>query len=224
VTVRVALFDLDGTISDSAPGILGSLRLAFDDLGIPHLDAVTERRLLGPPFSESLPPLIGAARIDAVIERYRTHYAIRQFDTRAYDGIEEVLADLRRRGVTLAVATSKPEFHAVPIVEHLGLDGYFLTIGGDTLGGTRSTKARVIAEVLDRLGAPEPRTVVMVGDRLHDVAGAHAHRIPCLGAEWGYGGPAELRAAGADELFAVPADLLAAHGRLFRPDDDAPAA
>jgi phosphoglycolate phosphatase len=224
VTVRIALFDLDGTLSDSASGILGSLRLAFDDLGIPRLDPVIERRLLGPPFCESLPPLIGADRIDAVIERYRTHYARRQFDTRTYDGIEDVLADLRRRGVTLAVATSKPEFHAVPIVQHLGLGRYFATIGGDTLDGTRATKALVIAEVLQRLGTPDSGSVIMVGDRVHDVAGAHAHGIPCLGAEWGYGAPGELRAAGADELFAVPSDLLAAHGRLFRQDDDAPAA
>ena len=100
-----------------------------------------------------------------------------------------------------------------PIVEHLGIAEYFATVGGDALDGSRDTKAKVIAEALRRLGSPEPGDVLMLGDRSHDVEGARAHGIGCLGAGWGYGVPGEL--ADAVEVFATPLELLASHQRLF---------
>lgn len=221
MTVGTVLIDMDGTLSDSAPGILGSLRRALDDLGLPRIDGAVERSVLGPPFAESLPPLVGADHVDAVIERYRTHYATGMFDTRPYDGVADVLADLRPRGITLAVATSKPEFYAVPIVEHLGMAGMFATIGGDALDGSLATKALVIGEVLHRLGDPDPDTVLMIGDRAHDVVGARAHGVDCLGAGWGYGAPGELATAGALDVFERPAQLRAALDRLLQRLDDA---
>jgi phosphoglycolate phosphatase len=115
----VVLFDLDGTLSDSAPGILSSLRHAFAVNGLPPMHADIERAILGPPFYESLPPLIGDADLTSVIAAYREHYgAAGMFDTQPYEGIREVLSVLRERGVRLAVATSKPEYYAVPIVDH----------------------------------------------------------------------------------------------------------
>jgi phosphoglycolate phosphatase len=209
----VVLFDLDGTLSDSAPGILGALRHAFAVNGLPPLDPRTERTLLGPPFYESLPPLIGEQELDGVIDAYREHYGGGgMFETTAYDGIPDALATLRTSGLRLAVATSKPEHYAVPIVEHLGLAEYFETIGGDELDGSLGTKALVIGKVLQRLGSPDARTVVMVGDREHDVAGARAHGISCIGAGWGYATPDELEQAGAAPMCAAPADLLPALG------------
>ena len=213
VNVQTVLIDLDGTLSNSAPGILASLRQAFADVGVPPLDAATERSLLGPPFYESLPPLVGTDRVAAIIDAYRRHYDTAMFDTTVYDGMIDVLADLRAQDVTLGVATSKPEYYAVPIVEHLGIAEYFATVAGDALGGSRDSKAKVIAEALRRLGSPEPGDVLMLGDRSHDVEGARAHSIDCLGAGWGYGVPGEL--ADAVEVFATPLDLLASHKRLF---------
>jgi phosphoglycolate phosphatase len=208
---RVVLFDLDGTLSDSAPGILAALRHAFAANGLPPLDAHTEQALLGPPFYESLPPLIGAARLPAVVDAYRAHYgAGLMYETHVYEGIERVLAALRGAGARLAVATSKPEHYAVPIVEHLGLAGYFETVGGDELDGSLPTKALVIDKVLRRLGGPTAADVIMVGDRAHDVLGARAHGIDCVGAGWGYALPGELEQAGADPICPSPAQLLAA--------------
>jgi phosphoglycolate phosphatase len=132
-----------------------------------------------------------------------------------------VLADLRARDIALAVATSKPEAFAVPIVEHLGIAEYFTTVGGDALDGSRDTKAKVIASVLDRLGSPDPAHVLMLGDRSHDIDGARAHGIDCLGAGWGYGHPGELDAA--VEVFAAPPAMLAAHDRIFGARDAATA-
>lgn len=219
--MRALLIDLDGTLSDSAPGILSSLRRAFADVGVPPLEAETELALLGPPFYESLPPLVGADRVPAIIDRYRHYYDTAKFDTKLYDGMGEVLSDLRERGVKLAVATSKPEAYAMPIVEHLGITEYFAVIGGDALDGSRETKAKVIASVLERLDNPDPAELLMLGDRSHDVDGARAHAIGCLGAGWGYGRPGELD--GALEVFATPRDLLAQHDRLFGERDAATA-
>ncbi len=205
----VVLFDLDGTLSDSAPGILASLRHAFVVNGLPAMDSHTERAILGPPFYESLPPLIGQDNLWPVIDAYRAHYrAGAMFDTVVYDGTVEVLSAALAAGCRLAVATSKPEYYAVPIVEHLGLADYFETIGGDETDGSLPTKALVIEKVLGRLGAGDPERTVMIGDREHDVFGAREHGFGCIGAGWGYGLPGELSAAGATRVCATPAELL----------------
>lgn len=204
------LFDLDGTLSESAPGILGSLRQAFAEVGVPWVDEVTARSLLGPPFSHSLPPLVGEQNLAAVVAAYRRHYvedgALLQ--TQRYDGILELVSTLSELGIRLAVATSKPEPHAIRILRHLELADCFATIGGDTVDGRRDSKAQVIGEVLSRLGNPVAESVLMVGDRSHDVLGAAAHGVDCAGALWGYGTRAELTNAGALRLCAAPAEVL----------------
>lgn len=202
------LFDLDGTISDSARGILASLRHAFAVHGLPPLDDATGRSLLGPPFYESLPPLLGEVPLAAVHRTYKEHHdAGACFETSAYPGIGSVLRTLCATRVRLAVATSKPEYRAIQILQHLGLADCFAVIGGDTADGARGTKALVIADVLRRLGAPAPSEVLMVGDRRHDVDGARAHGIDCIGAGWGYGLDGELAAAGARTICATPDEL-----------------
>lgn len=208
------LFDLDGTLSDSAPGILAALRNAFAVNGLPPLDPHTERTLLGPPFYDSLPPLIGGTeRLPAVIAAYREHYgAGGMFDCSAYDGVHEVLEAARRAGLRLAVATSKPEHYAVQIVEYLGLAEFFGTVGGDELDGSLRTKALVIGKVLGRLGKPDGADVLVIGDREHDVMGAREHRIACVGAGWGYGAPGELERAGAAPVCARPRELIGVLG------------
>jgi len=174
------------------------------------VDSDTARSLLGPPFWHSLPPLVGEHRVDQVVASYRQHYVVggAMFDTARYDGVLETLKALAGGGYRLAVATSKPEPHASRIVAHLELDGFFQTICGDTLDGGRDSKALVVGEVLRRLGDPDPATVLMVGDRSHDVLGAAAHGLDCAGALWGYGTAAELTAAGALRLCATPSEVL----------------
>ncbi|MDQ1744655.1 MAG: phosphoglycolate phosphatase [Pseudonocardiales bacterium] len=208
--IDTVLFDLDGTLSDSAPGILASLRASFAEAGLDWVDADTARSLLGPPFWHSLPPLVGEQRVEQVVTAYRRHYVEggAMFDTSCYDGIPEVLRVLAEQGYPMAVATSKPEPHASRIVAHLGLTEFFTTICGDTLDGGRDSKALVVGEALRRLGGPDPDTVLMVGDRSHDVLGAAAHGVDCAGALWGYGSATELTAAGAVRLCAKPSEVL----------------
>lgn len=206
---HVVLFDLDGTLSDSAEGILGSLRAALADHGLPPLDPATERLMLGPPLYDSLPPIIGTTDLAGVIASYREHYERGggMFRSRLYDGVPELLESLRERELVLAVATSKREAQAVPIAEWLGIATYFTVVCGDTLDGARRTKALVVGEALRRLGAPDPADVLMVGDRFHDVLGAQAHGIACLGAGWGYGTDAELLEVGVRAIYRTPAAL-----------------
>ena len=205
----IVLFDLDGTVSDSGPIIVACLRLTFAELGLAPLDAKTERSLLGPPFRETLPALIGPHDVENVIALYRRHYASdgAMFQSVAYPGIEAVLRGLVAAGTRLGLATSKAEMMAAPILERLGLRDCFTHVCGDLPDGSRGAKALVVGEALRRFGDPDPNSVLMVGDRLHDVNGAAAHDIRTLGAGWGYGAPGELAGAGANEIFDHPNDL-----------------
>ncbi len=208
--ITTILFDLDGTISDSAPGIFGSMQAAFAAHEIEWLDDATARSLLGPPLRVSLPPLVGADRLDSVIAAYRHSYETQRglLDTSVYDGIAELLLGLHGRGLRLALATSKPEPLAVKVLDALGLTSWFTIVGGDTFDGARGTKALVVGDVQARLGSPTPAEVLMVGDRHHDVAGAAAHGVSCVGALWGYGDRHELESAGAWAICDHPTDLL----------------
>jgi phosphoglycolate phosphatase len=206
--VGIVLFDLDGTLADSEPGILSSLRQAFAEVGVAAMNTTQERALLGPPFWETLPPLVGADRVGDVIAAYRRFYsAAGMYDTVLYDGIVDVLDWLAARRCVLAIATSKSEHYAVAIVERLGVAARFAVICGDTLDGARGSKALVVQEALRRLGDPDPATVVMVGDRSQDVVGARSNGVPCIGASWGYGDFEELTAAGAVAVAAGPREL-----------------
>ena len=208
----VVLFDLDGTLTDSAEPILGSLAHAFAVNGLPALEPQVARSLLGPPFYESLPPLVGEELLWPVIDAYRARYATAMLDAPVYAGMAELLVALAADGRRLAVASSKPEVHVRAILAHHGLAGHFETIGGDELDGTLGTKALVIDRVLERLGRPDPGTVRMVGDRVHDVSGAREHGIATLGVRWGYALPDELEDAGVAGICEAAADLATALG------------
>jgi phosphoglycolate phosphatase len=200
--IDTVLLDLDGTLVDSAPGILSSLRAAFDELGLewPGIG----REVLGPPLYVTLPRFVGKQATPALVAAYRRHYATDGLRASPpFPGVPELLDELADTGRRLAVATSKAETYAVEIIRQQGLAGYFATVCGDTLDAARPRKADVISEALRRLGGSA--AAVMVGDRAQDVEGARAHGLDCLGAGWGYGDPGELEDAVA--VYSTPADL-----------------
>jgi HAD superfamily hydrolase (TIGR01549 family) len=187
---QLVLFDLDGTLTDSADGIVASFRHALAAVGClsPDLDdeALT-RRIVGPPMARTLESMLGG-QAEAALAAYRADYTTRGWSmNNVFDGIEDLLKDLHTRGVRLAVATSKNEVTARRILEHFGLDGYFEVIAGASSDGTRAEKADVVAHALAQL-SPLPERVLMVGDRRHDVEGAAAHGIDTVVVGWGYGG------------------------------------
>lgn len=183
------IFDLDGTLTDSARGIVSSFRYALSRVGasLPD-DPDLAARLVGPPMHQTLREMGPGERADAAIAAYRADYTTRGWVlNEVFDEIPELLADLRAAGVRLAVATSKAEPTARRILEHFGLDGHFEVIAGASLDGVRSTKAEVVAHALAQLD-PLPEHVLMVGDRVHDVHGASRHGIGTVVVDWGYGG------------------------------------
>jgi len=209
----ILLFDLDGTLCHSEPGIQASLRAALKALKYPNPTDADIRRIIGPPFTEGLPRLgIRSEDVALVIETYREHYrAEGAFLTQVFEGIPSMLKLLREREVTMAVATSKPEASAHPILDYLGLSDYFVVRAGATLDDSRSRKADVIAYALESLSARNPssehRNCLMIGDRNHDVLGAKVHGLPCVGVSYGYGDRDELLGAGAVDVVDSPAAL-----------------
>ena len=203
----VVLFDLDGTLLDSAPGVERCLRETFDHFGIAPLRPDQLRSLIGPPFSVALPAFIGDRHVDDVISYYRTLYtAGGMYEAALYPGIAFLVEGLVRTGVRLAVATSKLEAYIAPILARMGiLDCFEVRCGHDER--VRTTKALVVAEALRRLDVDDAGSVVMVGDRRHDVIGAAASGVPTVGAGWGYGAEGELAEAGATAIFDTATDL-----------------
>ncbi|ROS79049.1 HAD hydrolase-like protein [Cellulomonas sp. PhB143] len=216
---RLALLDLDGTLTDSAPGIISSMRAALVELGLPLPDDAGFRRMVGPPLAQSLTGLgVPAGRTDEVIAVYRQYFRAGGMlgGNSVFPGVPEALARLRAAGVRLAVATSKPEVFAREIVDHFDLARFLVggvdaVFGADADDGPRSSKADVIAHALAVLGASGVPTgaggAVMVGDREHDVRGAAAHGIPTVAVAWGYAEAGEVEAAGASAVVRTPAEL-----------------
>lgn len=182
------LFDLDGTLTDSADGIVASFRHALESIGATVPDGDLASRIVGPPMHHTLTSMGLGERADEAMTAYRADYTTRGWSmNRLFDGIPELLEDLKRAGVRLAVATSKAQPTAQRILTHFGMDGYFEVIAGASPDGTRAAKAEVIAYALAQLG-PLPERVLMVGDRSHDVEGACVHGIDTVVVAWGYGG------------------------------------
>lgn len=195
------LLDLDGTLTDPQEGITRSIRYALARLGLPDRDPHSLRCFIGPPLLESMRERIGLCEADArrAVAAYREYFAERGlYENAVFPGIGELLGELAAAGRRLALATSKPAVYAERILEHFGLKHHFTVIAGSNLDGTRTAKPEVIAHALGLLGcAADPARVVMVGDREHDIFGARAHGLDCIGVSYGYGPEEELRAAGA---------------------------
>lgn len=215
---QVVLFDLDGTITDSAPGINASMKVALQELGLEVPTDDVLRSFVGPRFSLALESLGHSPEVIAqVVAAYRRDYtAGRLFQTELYPGFETLVQELSTRGIRVAVATSKPQETARRIIGHFGLEKYFSGgldgVFGADLHDRIKSKAEVIAPALAALEVTPGSDVVMVGDRLHDVEGAAANGIACIGVSWGYAAPGELEQAGAvmvvDEMTQLANALL----------------
>lgn len=216
------LLDLDGTISDSAPGIARSLQYAFGACGYAPPTDEAVRTVIGPPFEVGLPTLgIAVDDLERVVAAYRVRYEdIGLFENTVYPGIADMLEQLAVAGHILSIATAKPEPTAMRIIEHFGFSDYFAVQAGAShgVGFGRRTKAQVIDHALIQLQLTptDLGAVVMVGDRDHDVEGAHLNGIDCIGVTWGFGSAEELRGAGAAVLVDTPAEVAAAVLATYR--------
>ena len=199
------LFDLDGTITESGPGITASVAYALEKLGVPAGDPALLNRFVGPPLAESFMKFYGLSQEEAKlgVSYYREYFLEKGiFNNRVYPGLLESLEKLSRAGKILAVATSKPEPHAKRIAEHFGFARYFKEIYGAGLDGTRLQKWEVIRYALKELGlsGQDLEKVLMIGDREHDILGAKKNGLASMGVLYGYGDLRELQEAGADYI------------------------
>ena len=203
-------FDLDGTLTDSAPGITRCLAHAFERIGAPVPAESELRACIGPPLDHTFRRLLSRDD-DALVERaiglYRERFlTLGMYENAVYSGIPETLARLAAEGRRLFVVTAKPERFAREIVRHFALGEFFEAVYGPSEDGVLHDKAELIAHALreERLA---PGDVAMVGDRAHDVLGARACGVAAIGALWGYGSHAELTEAGAHALAEAPAGV-----------------
>lgn len=211
------LFDLDGTLTDSRPGIITSIQHALAENGLPVPAAEDLLWCIGPPILESFRKLVGPDSphlFESTVLKYRERYgAVGLFENAVYPEIEDALIELRALGHTLHVATSKATVYAQPIIDHFGLATYFVSVNGSELDGTRANKAELIAHILERENIL-PADVIMIGDREHDMLGAKANGLPAIGVLWGYGSGGELMESGADACVRLPHLLTEMIGSL----------
>lgn len=218
--VTTAVFDLDGALIDSDPIISACLRTAFAEMGLPHVTPERLRAVVGPPLTEGIRAILAEngrdlALTQACVARYRELFReAAPNKTPLQAGIARMLQRLGGR-VTLGIATSKPRELALPILAGLGLVDMFTVIAGPELDTPAESKGQTLNRALEQLGLateiPVDRArTIMVGDRKHDVAGAHAAGVFAVAVTWGYGSREELAEAGADAIFDAPEALTAA--------------
>lgn len=204
-------FDLDGTLTDSQEGILNSFRNLFAHYGLEVPDYNTLCTFIGPPLAKTMTESFGFTGQQALdsIKVFRSYYDTKGYmENRLYDGIENLLIELKKRGIRLSVATSKPEVTAKMIIRHFNLEKYFDFVCGSGADESRSKKSEVIEYALKSNGISDLSKVLMVGDRKYDVEGARTAGLKCAGVLFGYGSRRELEEAGADFIAEKPADIV----------------
>lgn len=211
MSYRYCLFDLDGTLMDPGMGITNSVMYALKKFDIIVSDREKLYPFIGPPLLESFQKYydFSASQANEAIEYYREYFrAGGIFENTVYEGIPEMLRELKRRGVYVALSTSKPYEFALEILKHFDLYQYFDYLGAATMDGRISRKEDVIHHLLDDLEIEDKSCVLMVGDRDQDINGAKANDLASAGVLWGYGSFDELQDAGADYLLEQPGELL----------------
>ncbi|MBQ7430047.1 MAG: HAD hydrolase-like protein [Butyrivibrio sp.] len=203
--LKYVLFDLDGTLTESGPGIMNAAKIALNHFGIEENKVENLHKFVGPPLTESFGQRYGMNEADTqeAIAVFRKYYNITGiYENSVFEGIQEMLQQLKRNGLLLSIASSKPRPMIDIVVDHFDIRKYFDVIVGCELDGTRSQKKEVVDEVIRLFGELSGDDAVlehsiMVGDRMYDVNGARECGLECIGVTYGYGTRQELQEAGA---------------------------
>lgn len=209
---EILFFDLDGTLTDSMLGITRAVQYALKHYGITVEDLKELQPFVGPPLHESFQEYFHFSEKDSheAVFVFREYYNAKGWmENRPYDGIEEMLKMLLDAGKTMIVATSKPESMAKQVLTHFHLADYFQFIGGASSDSLRVNKDDVIRYVMEscKLTEADRPSIVMVGDRRHDILGAHKAGLEAVGVLYGYGSREELSLAGADWIAGTVKEL-----------------
>ncbi len=207
----IVLFDLDGTLTDPGEGITNSVAYALKKFNIIVKDKTELYSFIGPPLIDSFMKCYGMSYDDGLkaVEYYREYFSVTGiFENKVFDDIPELLDKIKKSGRKIALATSKPEQYAVRILDHFNLTKYFDFVGAATMDETRSKKSDVIKYTLDNLGVTNNSTVVMVGDRHHDIEGANQNGLDSIGVLFGYGDREELENADATYIVETVNEII----------------
>ena len=206
------LFDLDGTISESAPGIIKAVRYGLAAVGVDENDADNLNSFIGPPLNVQMKKLYHMSEEDIkiAVTKFRELYESGGiFDCNPYEGMGALLKDCQTAGYVVAVASSKPEPFVKRIIEKFGFTDSFTVICGSDIGdelnkrASVNQKARIIQKALSELEEKGydrqelAKKTVMIGDTAYDVDGANETHLPCIGVTYGYGSREELEREGA---------------------------
>lgn len=198
------LFDLDGTLTDSGPGIMNAAAYALEKMGVPVGERALLKRFVGPPLNQTFHNLYGIPwthTMEAILH-YRHYYNEMGgiFENQPYPGIHQLLAELKAEGNALLVATSKPLPMAQRVLDYYNLTQYFDFVFGGTLDESGCIKSVIVGQAVEACGLAAKGNILMIGDREHDVIGAHENGLPCVGVLWGYGSREELESAKAEYI------------------------
>ena len=204
----IILFDLDGTLTESGPGIMKAAQYALRAYGIekPWQEL---SYFVGPPLSETFAAFVAEPEIPGIIAKFREYYQKDGWlDNAPYPGVREMLDALRAGGKRLMVATSKLDRLAVQVLAHFDLLSRFEAVCGTPEGDPAAAqKASIVRAALAKAGCIDPGRAVMVGDRKYDITGGHQAGLATIGVLYGYGSREELTQAGADALAESPEAL-----------------
>ena len=209
--MKYLIFDMDGTLIDSGEGVLASLANAIESYNISY-DKKRLPEMIGPPFGVGLKNIfnIDVNKYPGIIARYRDTYRATGWNKyKVYDGIIDVIKELKKRGYKTILGTSKPIEFAEKILKQMDCLKYFDFIGAAASDTERATKEEVLEWVIKECGiSNEKDQAIMIGDRMYDILGARAVGIETIGVLWGYGGKEELKKYGAKQIIKSPKDLL----------------
>ena len=206
----IVLFDLDGTLTDSIDGIVNAVKYSCRNLGLRIPDAQELLEFIGPPMTESFSTHFGLKGEEnkKAMELYHVYYADKGWkENKVYDGITEMLENLKKKGKTLALCTNKPAHYAKDIMDYFDLTKYMDYIGGRNDEQGITSKWKVIDHTLKMLNAEDINKAIMVGDRHFDVEGADIVGIKTIGVTFGYGTRKELEESGAVVVVDTPKEL-----------------
>ncbi|KUG45144.1 hypothetical protein ALP79_200100 [Pseudomonas savastanoi pv. fraxini] len=203
----IIIFDMDGTVLDSAPGILESLTYAIRQMGHDFIPGAETQKLFGPPMKQIVAELLAPYaddRVDECVHLYRSHYREQGlYKSFPYTGISNALSHFSNRNYSLFIATSKRQEFAEKMLTYNGLFNAFQSIFGTSPDGKLDDKADLVKALLASLAKP-PSSVFMIGDKRDDMQAAQLNAIIPVGALWGYGGIDELKNSGAVALADTP--------------------
>lgn len=207
---KVILFDLDGTLTDPGLGITNSVAYALRHYGIEPESRESLYPFIGPPLADSFIRYYGFTPEKAMeaISVYREYFRDKGlYENEVYEGVRELLENIKASGRKIVLATSKPEEFSVRILEHFDLMKYFDVVAGASMDEKRNKKGDVIAYAMEKGGFTN-EDAVMIGDREHDIFGAKENGLDSIGVLYGYGDREELQNAGADYIAETVKDIL----------------